>query len=834
MKNNKSMFTGLFKVISLALIILCAAASFSSRSEAQSLPVSAGDEIRKGEVVVEVRPGASIDAINARQGTATIERIYGTNFYRLATPKGKKEKKYRKRLAKDADVLSASLNPVITTPVNVFGRSVIGFPGDRPTRGQGQALYLAQQIVGDLNALHSRSRGEGIIVAVIDTGVDRFHPDIAGHLWVDAREIADDRIDNDGDGLVDDVDGWDFIGNTRDTMEHPADTQNSITGHGTFIAGLIALVAPGAKIMPVRAFTPDGVSDAFTVASAIKYAADHGARVINLSFGSSDESEVMHDAIRYASQRGVLLVAAVGNENKSNDDSPQFPANWNQEVMSVAALDSENRKASFSNFGSGVSVSAPGVGLVSLFPESNNNPDYAVWSGTSFAAPLASAEAALILKDNPSNSNVRGAIENSVSSIDDKNRDFSGKLGRGRIDPLRALQNFDAVVTNSSEIKLIATGVESAARGQAEAVVSGAEQWFEIDAESLQPRAAYKLVVDGNVIVDGTTANGSNAVTSSFGTFKIEFGTNSGSGHLPLPASLNPVKNIKQVEVRDAQNRVVLSNTFVAPQPGVEVVLEKEARLTSGGRAKGRARAEVESQREKLRIDAEDIASGAFYEIIADGVSLGSFTAQSGGLRVEFTSDGSSGHTLPGTLRPVTRIQRIELRDSSGQVVLQGTFQAGGDDFGGGNSGSGGGGSGGGSGSGGSGSGGSGGGGGSGSGGSGGSGGGGGNVDIQREAPLNHTAADSDAEGQVKILFRSDREELEVKAEKLNANAQYTIIIDGFVLGTFTTDNSGKIELKLSTEDGNLPSVLRPVTNIRVINIVNDSGSTVLSGGPPV
>ncbi|HVG18465.1 MAG TPA: S8 family serine peptidase [Blastocatellia bacterium] len=818
MKNNKRMFTGPFKVISLALIILCAAIAFSPRSGAQSFAVRPDDEVRRGQVVVEIRPGASIDAINARFGTATVARIYGTNFYRLATPNGKKENKYRKRLSKDADVLSASLNPLITTPINVFGRSVIGFPGDKPTRGQAQAHYLAQQSVGDLSALHSRSRGEGVIVAVIDTGVDRAHPDIAQHLWSDAREIPNDRIDNDGDGLIDDVDGWDFIANTDDTMERPGDSQSSVAGHGTFIAGLIALVAPGAKIMPVRAFTSEGVSDAFTVASAIKYATDHGARVINLSFGSPDESEVMHDAIRYARQRGVLLVAAVGNENKSNNDSPQFPANWDQEVMGVAALDSDNRKADFSNFGSNVSVSAPGVSLVSLFPESNNNADYAMWSGTSFAAPLASAEAALILKDNPLHDDVRGAIENSASSIDDKNRGFSGKLGKGRIDPLKALQNLEATLINRSEIKLAPSGVESDARGEAQVVVAGAEQWFEVEAEALQPRAAYKVVVNGNVIVDGAAANGGNAVTSNFGAFKVEFATNPTDSRLPLPASLNPVKNIRQVEVRDAQNRVVLSNTFGAPQPGAGVALEKEARLTSSGRAKGRARAEVESQREKLRVDAEDLAPGASYEIIADGMSLGSFAALSGGLRIEFTSDGSSGRALPASLRPVTRIQRIELRDSTGQTVLQGTFQAGGDDFGGGHGGGddNGGGSGGSGGSGG-----------------GGSGGGGGEQEVEREARLNHTGADSDAEGKVKIKFRSSREELEIEAKRLDAGAQYTIIVDGFVLGTFTSDGSGEFDLKLSTEDGSLPSALRPVTNIRVVNIVNASGSTVLSGGPP-
>jgi hypothetical protein len=822
---KKQMSTRFFKVISLALIILCATLTFPARSEAQSSAVSSDDEIRRGEVVVEIRPYASINAVNARRGTTTIQRIYGTNFYRLATPNGKKEKKYRKKLSKDPDVLSASLNPLITTPVNVFGRSVIGFPGDKPVRGQEQSRYLAQQIVGNLDAIHDRSRGAGVIVAVIDTGIDRNHPDIAQHIWTDPGEIPNDGIDNDGDGLVDDFEGWDFVTGTGDTMDRMMNNQNSVAGHGTFIAGLIALIAPEAKIMPVRAFTPEGISDAFTVASAIKYATDHKARVINFSFGTPDESEVMHDAIRYARARGVLLVAAVGNENKSNDVLPQFPANWNQEVMGVAALDSDNRKAGFSNFGSSVSVSAPGVSLISIFPESTSDPDYAMWSGTSFAAPLASAEAALILQDNPAHNDVRGVIESTSSSIDDNNGGLSGKLGSGRIDPLKALQGFEAALVNSIEINLNPTGIEPAARGKAQAEIAGANQKFEIDVESLQPRTAYKVIVDGNVIADSTTGNDSLAMTSNFGCFKIEFRTDPSGGHLLLPPSLNPVKNIKQVEVRDEQGRVVLANTFSVPQPGSGVSLEKEARLTSSGQAKGRARAEVESGREELRVDAEGLVTGASYEIVVDGLSLGLFTARWGGMRVEFTSDGSSGHALPAALRPVTRIQRIELRNSSGQIVLQGTFQAGGDDFGGGSGGSGGdddddddddgGGGSGGSG-----------------GGSGGSGSG--SQDISREAELDHTAADTNAEGRVRIDVKGSREELEIEAKRLDAHAEYRIIVDGFVLATLTTEDSGEIDLRLSTESGDLPSAVRPLANIRSIIIVNAFGVTVLSGGPPV
>jgi len=866
------MFAGFLKVVSIALILFFVCVALESNTKAQSGIA----DFRPGEVLVEIRPGASIDAINERYGTSTIQRIYGTNVYRLVTPKRKKEAKFRKRLANDPDVINASLNPVIATPVNVFGRAVIGFPGDHPTTGQARASYLEQQLVGDLASIQLRSKGAGVIVAVIDTGIDRGHPDIKDHLWTDPGEIPDDNLDNDNDGLVDDVFGWNFLDSNKDTMELRSIAQTSIAGHGTFIAGLIALIAPNAKIMPIRAFSADGVGDAFSVAQGIKYAVDHGAQVINLSFGSTEDSPILHDAITYANQRGVFLVAAVGNEDKQNDSAPQFPANWSTEVMGVAAIDGNNRKASFSNFGSNVSVSAPGLNLISLFPEANNTPDYAVWSGTSFATPLATAEAALLLEDNPQRS-ARDIIESTAINIDNSNPGFAGKLGRGRIDALRALQSLDSVTTNRSEITLIPTAIEPQSQGQAEVSITGGEQKFEIEIGQLQPRAAYRIVVDGNVIIDGTSAtdpNRARAITTNFGALEIEFRSPASGNDIPLPASLNPVTNIKLVEVRDALNRVVLSNTFVATPGQSGQKVEKEATLNPTGvipQANGKARAEVESQREKLRVEADHLESGSSYSIIADGVNIASAIAQSGYVRVEFTSDGSSGIVLPQSLRPVTSIQTIELRNSSGQAVVRGTFQAGGDDFGGGS----------------------------------GHGGGetsfqgaieslpaggfigdwrvagrtvhvtasteisqdhgaavigaqvevrgstqsdgstnatrievlsigGGGGSVQREATLNPTGIDPDANGKVKIELSGSREQLEIEASKLEENASYTVVVDGFLLSTIVTDGSGSFKISLSTEDGSLPSQVRPVTNIQQVRISDSQGRLVLNGGPPI
>src|SRR5204863_4249659 len=140
------------------------------------------------------------------------------------------------------------------------------------------ANYTAQQILTQLNAneVQNYATGEGIIIAVIDTGVDLTHPKLATKLWKDTRPGADiiNGIDDDNDGLIDDLYGWDFISGNGDPSDKGlTNSQTSVVGHGTFIAGIIKLLAPGATILPVRAFDSDGLSDAFTVSEAIKYAA---------------------------------------------------------------------------------------------------------------------------------------------------------------------------------------------------------------------------------------------------------------------------------------------------------------------------------------------------------------------------------------------------------------------------------------------------------------------------------------------------------------------------------------------------------------------------------
>ena len=660
----------------LVLVIVFAASARVSLDTNSAAPPDQR-EFRKGEIIVEIKPDASIDAVNARNRTATSQWLYGTNFYRLSIPAGKKEKKWLKRLSHDKDVLSASLNPVVTSPTNLFGRSTQGFPEGFARPGLTLADYQGQQALVDLLQLedvHLRSRGEGTVVAIIDTGIDRTHPELVSRVWKDARrnqDIEGDGRDNDADGLTDDFRGWDFVDGDNDPVETAGNPDETVAGHGTFIAGIVAMVAPDCRILPIRAFPADGVGDAFTVASAVKYAADHGASVINLSLGSPVESELLQNAIADARARGIVLVAAVGNDN--DDDQPQFPSS-SPDVLAVAAINLEGVKARFSNFGSHVDVSAPGTRLVSAYPVG----DYAAWSGTSFAAPFAAAEAALIRSFDPAHREVKKTIEDTAVNIDSLNPGYAEELGRGRIDPLAALRSLTAEpearptydVYRQIELTPAADRIET--RGKATITVAGAKQDFFIEVSGLIVRVPYKLVVDGQQVADG--------FAESLGSLRFKFSTEPGS--LPLNGLLLPVTNIRHVQLQDGLGRAVLQGDFTSDGPVLEPprrFVEKETRLVSTDAlpgASGKAKVKIEAARQSLNIEFEGLTNEHVYQLIVDGINLGTVESRSGFARAQFTNF-AQGQLLPPALIPVTNIRRVELLDARGQVLLRGEFRAG-------------------------------------------------------------------------------------------------------------------------------------------------------------
>jgi subtilisin family serine protease len=244
--------------------------------------------------------------------------------------------------------------------------------------------------------------GNGIVVAVVDSGVDYTHPDLDGNIWRNAGEIAENGIDDDRNGYIDDIRGWDFVASDNNPMDLDFD------GHGTHIAGAIAAernnfgitgVAPNAKIMPVRVLPFVGSGDPNNVAAGIRYAADNGANVINLSLGNEfAPSNVINDAIQYANNKGSVVVVAAGN---SGVDQPDYPArNANLWGIAVGSIDVSGRMDDSSNRSGSTPLDylvAPGVEIVSTIPDE----DYELRSGTSMATPHVAGVAALVLNANP-------------------------------------------------------------------------------------------------------------------------------------------------------------------------------------------------------------------------------------------------------------------------------------------------------------------------------------------------------------------------------------------------------------------------------------------------
>jgi len=244
-----------------------------------------------------------------------------------------------------------------------------------------------------LNGVHPGGSHD-VIVAVLDTGVDHTHPELAGNIWTNSREIPNNGIDDDANGFVDDIHGCSVVSDSR---SHSGDSSD-YHGHGTHVAGIVAAqgynhlggvgVAFNVQIMAVRVAHYSGILTAIDIAEGVLYAVDHGAEVLNMSFGGYQRSQIEEDALAVALSQ-ALLVAAAGNDGLNGFEFPAFPAAL-PFVHGVMASTPTGRRAWFSNYG--YDVAAPGVSIFSTLPGDT----YAPWSGTSMAAPIVSGVAALL------------------------------------------------------------------------------------------------------------------------------------------------------------------------------------------------------------------------------------------------------------------------------------------------------------------------------------------------------------------------------------------------------------------------------------------------------
>lgn len=270
-----------------------------------------------------------------------------------------------------------------------------------PMAAQQWAMNGSSVASVNAEAAWGRTVGQGVVVAVIDSGIDLLQPDLKGQLWVNPNEINGNRRDDDRDGFIDDTNGANFLNNTGNVQDD--------AGHGTHVSGIIAAsvnnttggvgLAPGAKIMALKVLDSAGNGSLNGAINAIYYAVNHGAKVINASWTMSFGTPALQAAVAYAANKNVVFVTAAGNEGVNNDITPSYPGNYRySNVLTVTAVDNAGKLAGFSNFGATkVDLAAPGVNITSTVAGGT----YEAWDGTSMATPYVSATAALVASLRP-------------------------------------------------------------------------------------------------------------------------------------------------------------------------------------------------------------------------------------------------------------------------------------------------------------------------------------------------------------------------------------------------------------------------------------------------
>ena len=368
------------------------------------------------ELIVRFRPGTDAPTRSDARAAIGAKRKEGLplrGLELLDLPAGASPRAAAARLAREPAVDYAEPNWTRHASGSVSDPL---FPYEWGIHNTGQTINgTAGTADADIDAPEAWDVSSGdprVTVAVVDTGVDTTHPDLRSQLWTNPGESGSGRdtngLDDDADGFVDDVHGWNFVGDNGD----PTDDN----GHGTHVSGTIAAasgddrgvagVAHRSTVMPLRVLNANGSGTVADVVSGYRFAAAHGVRVVNASLGSDTFSRAERDAL--AASPDTLFVVAAGNGGADGvgddvDQEPEYPCAYDlANVVCVAATDSSDRLASFSNHGAvSVDVAAPGTDILSAWPRALGG-SYAWSDGTSMATPHVAATAALVAARIPS------------------------------------------------------------------------------------------------------------------------------------------------------------------------------------------------------------------------------------------------------------------------------------------------------------------------------------------------------------------------------------------------------------------------------------------------
>ena len=397
-----------------------------------------GEKIAPDRVIVKVKEGvsdATLERINRGKGSRTKKKIPHTRLSVVDLPSNLPVEEAVKSYEASPEIEYAEpdfiLNPSQTTANDP------NYPRLYGLNNTGQNGGTADADMDVPEAWNATTGNAGTVVAVIDEGVDVSHPDIRNNLWVNPDEVAGNGVDDDRNGYVDDVNGYDFANNDASVYD-PDPVSGAGDEHGTHVAGTIAAEGNNslgvvgvnwrARIMSLKFLGPNGgyTSDAV---EAINYAVAEGAKISNNSWGGGGFSQALFDAINRADASGHLFVAAAGNGGADgvgddNDVTPNYPSSYNSpNIISVAATDNHDALASFSNYGAtSVDVAAPGVGILSTLPSNT----YGSYSGTSMATPHVTGEAALLKSRSPELDDAQ--LKARILQYAEKKASFQGKV----------------------------------------------------------------------------------------------------------------------------------------------------------------------------------------------------------------------------------------------------------------------------------------------------------------------------------------------------------------------------------------------------------------------